>query len=163
MDLTEITKVQREITEEPEDILIGNVLDDISDSINDIIKKTNTKIIYNLEEQQLSYSRKNFKSIFYNLITNAIKYKDPQRDPVITISSKNEEAYLVMTVTDNGLGIDPAKKKDLFKMFKRLHDHVEGTGIGLYIVKRMLENTGGRIETESQPGLGSVFKVYFKR
>jgi signal transduction histidine kinase len=50
-----------------------------------------------------------------------------------------------------------------FGMFKRLHSHVEGTGVGLYMVKRMVENAGGRIEVESEVGVGSVFKVYFKR
>ena len=64
---------------------------------------------------------------------------------------------------DNGLGIAPGQMDKLFQMFKRLHTHGEGTGIGLYIVKKMIENTGGKIEGESQEGMGSTFRVYFKR
>ncbi len=57
-------------------------------------------------------------------------------------------------------GKDSAK---IFGMFKRLHDHVEGTGIGLYIVKKMIDNAEGKIEVESKEGVGSTFKVFFKR
>ncbi len=57
----------------------------------------------------------------------------------------------------------PGRMGGLFTMFKRFHDHVEGSGIGLYMIKKMIENTGGKIEVESQAGKGSTFKVYFKR
>ncbi|MFN6946356.1 MAG: ATP-binding protein [Cytophagaceae bacterium] len=69
----------------------------------------------------------------------------------------------VLSVRDNGLGIDPDKKDKVFSMFKRFHDHVDGTGIGLYIVKRIIDNAEGKIEVESEPGKGSTFKVYFKQ
>jgi signal transduction histidine kinase len=65
-------------------------------------------------------------------------------------------------VQDNGLGLSPAQQSKLFTMFKRMHTHVEGTGIGLYIVKRIIENNGGKIDVESEQGKGTVFKVYFK-
>jgi signal transduction histidine kinase len=66
-------------------------------------------------------------------------------------------------VEDNGLGIDMRQEEKIFGLFKRLHTHVEGTGIGLYMVKKMLENAGGKIQVESQVGVGSAFKAYFKR
>jgi signal transduction histidine kinase len=68
-----------------------------------------------------------------------------------------------LTVQDNGLGMDMRQEEKIFALFKRLHNHVEGTGIGLYIVKKIVENAGGKIEVNSQVGVGSVFKVYFKR
>ncbi|MBX9852239.1 MAG: HAMP domain-containing histidine kinase [Cytophagaceae bacterium] len=65
-------------------------------------------------------------------------------------------------VTDNGLGIKEDQKEKIFGMFKRAHDHVEGTGVGLYLAKRMIENAGGKIEVESEVGKGSVFRVYIR-
>lgn len=59
------------------------------------------------------------------------------------------------------MGIEDKNKEKLFTMFKRFHDHVEGTGIGLYIVKRIIDNAGGKIEVDSQAGVGTTFKIYF--
>ena len=69
----------------------------------------------------------------------------------------------VLEVRDNGLGLDLSRGAALFAMFRRLHTHVEGTGIGLYMVKRMVENAGGRIEVRSTLEEGSIFTVYFPR
>jgi signal transduction histidine kinase len=68
----------------------------------------------------------------------------------------------IIEVKDNGIGFSKSKGEDIFELFTRLHDHVEGSGIGLYIVKRIAENSGGRVVVESQPGLGSVFQVHIK-
>jgi signal transduction histidine kinase len=68
----------------------------------------------------------------------------------------------VLSVKDNGYGIREADIPKVFKMFKRLHTHTEGTGIGMYIVKRILENSGGKIEVQSEYGKGSEFLVYVK-
>ncbi len=68
-----------------------------------------------------------------------------------------------MTFLDNGLGIDNHQKPKLFTMFKRFHTHVDGTGIGLYVIKRILENKKGKIELVDRVGGGSIFKVYIKQ
>jgi signal transduction histidine kinase len=68
----------------------------------------------------------------------------------------------VLLVQDNGLGLSTSQQTKLFTMFKRMHTHVEGSGIGLYIVKRIIENNGGKIDVESEQGKGTTFKVYFK-
>jgi signal transduction histidine kinase len=95
-------------------------------------------------------------------LSNAIKYAIPDQTPVIRISTDKTDDYALLRVEDNGLGINDHQKAKLFTMFKRFHNHVDGTGVGLYIVKRIIENAGGRIEVESQPGQGSIFTVYFK-
>ncbi len=69
--------------------------------------------------------------------------------------------FVVLEVQDNGLGLDPASEQKLFGMFQRFHDHVEGSGIGLYMVKKMVENAGGRIAVRSELGVGTTFLVYF--
>jgi signal transduction histidine kinase len=90
------------------------------------------------------------------------KYRSPDRTPVINLRSERQGNHTFLFVSDNGLGISPANQPKIFGMFKRLHDHVEGTGIGLYIVKRMVENAGGSIQVESEIGKGSTFKVCFR-
>jgi signal transduction histidine kinase len=82
----------------------------------------------------------------------------------VQVSCGLEDSYQVLRVQDNGLGLDLTRGSGkLFGMFQRLHTHVEGTGIGLYMVKKMVENAGGRIEVESQPNQGATFRVYFLR
>jgi signal transduction histidine kinase len=83
--------------------------------------------------------------------------------PWVRVSCHHENDYDVLTVQDNGLGINLVNEPRLFGMFQRLHDHVEGSGIGLYMVKKMVENAGGKITVESQVDVGSTFSVYFKR
>jgi signal transduction histidine kinase len=80
----------------------------------------------------------------------------------VRVNSWRQDNYQVLEVQDNGLGLDLAQGQDkLFAMFQRLHTHVEGTGIGLYMVKKIVENAGGRIEVRSTLEQGSVFTVYF--
>lgn len=66
----------------------------------------------------------------------------------------------MLTVQDNGLGLDALQQSQLFGFFRRLHTHVEGTGVGLYMVKRMVENAGGTITVQSQPEVGTTFCVH---
>ena len=68
---------------------------------------------------------------------------------------------VVLTVQDNGLGMSEVQQRQLFGLFQRLHTHVEDTGVGLYITKRLVENAGGTIAVQSQPGVGTTFTVTF--
>src|SRR4029077_17598195 len=108
------------------------------------------------------FSKKNLRSIMYNLITNAIKFKSPDRDPVLTISTKPEQDYVVMTVKDNGIGIPENEFENIFKMYGRLHKNVEGQGIGLYLIKKIVDASGGKVIVKSELGKGSNFTIYFK-
>ncbi len=96
--------------------------------------------------------------VLQNLIGNAIKFHGPE-PPRITIAAKRRSGEWVISVKDNGIGIDAGHKDDLFKMFHRLHtrEEYEGTGIGLAITKKIVERNGGRIWFESSPGKGSTF------
>jgi signal transduction histidine kinase len=112
--------------------------------------------------ETISYARKNLRSIFYNLITNAIKYRDRIRPVKIHVKTVKKENQILLTIEDNGLGLSKDQQAKLFTMFKRLHSHVDGSGIGLYIIKRVIENNGGKIEVDSKEGIGSKFKIYFR-
>ena len=160
-DLTEIAKIQKGTKDNVEDVDLNELLEDIKISIGQLIAQSGAEIRTDLSEcVKIKFVRKNLKSIFYNLISNSIKYQRLDRKPVITIKCTVEKGYIAITFTDNGLGIKTENQDKIFTMFKRFHDHVEGTGIGLYIVKRIIENSGGKIEVNSLEGVGTVFKVY---
>lgn len=163
-DLTEISKVQKDLANDVQEVELNYVFQDVVTSIRKMVESSNTSFKINFNEcKKIRFSKINLRSLLFNLITNAIKYRSPERNPFIEVSCKKTETYTLLYVKDNGLGIKSQQQDKIFGMFKRMHKHVEGTGIGLYIVKRMIENAGGKIEVESEEGKGSTFKVYFKR
>jgi len=162
-DLTEIIKIQKNLDDESETINLSELIEDIKLSISEVIADTNTTIICNLKDcNTVKFSRKNLKSIIYNLLSNAIKYRSPVRRAEVRINTKKEKGFIVISVKDNGLGMNQKDTSKIFSMFKRLHKHVDGSGIGLYLVKRIVTNVGGKIDVESEVGKGSTFKVYLK-
>jgi PAS domain S-box-containing protein len=98
--------------------------------------------------------------LIQNLIGNAIKYRSPERIPEVHIGAKRQNEYWVFAVSDNGIGIEPEYKENIFGLFKRLHtsDEYSGTGIGLAICQRIVDRYHGRIWVESEPGKGSIFR-----
>ncbi len=103
-------------------------------------------------------------SILINLVSNAIKYRTTDRFPIVTISTELRGEFVCLMVKDNGLGIDlPLYKDKMFSLYKRFHDHVEGKGLGLYLVKTQITALGGKIEVESEVNVGTTFFVYIER
>jgi two-component system, sensor histidine kinase len=160
MDLTEISKAQRGQQEDLETILFEEIINQLLPDISDLIDRFNPRIEFNFLVPSVKYSKKNLRSILYNLISNAIKYSSPLRQPVIKVSSEKKGSCVLLSVQDNGLGLSGEDQDKIFGMFKRAHQHVEGTGIGLYVIKRMIENSGGKIEVESEIDTGTTFRVY---
>ena len=101
------------------------------------------------------------RSLLYNLLSNALKYRHPDRPALVQLHAYEAAGGVVLEVRDNGLGLDKAQQGQLFGLFKRLHSHVEGAGIGLFLAKRLVEKAGGTITVRSQAGLGTVFTVTF--
>jgi PAS domain S-box-containing protein len=162
-DLTEITKIQKNIAEDiSETISFKHMMDDVNIALQPLIGSILPVIHLDFKVPAVKFSRKNLRSIMYNLVSNAIKYSCSSRKCEITVGTEMGDDGVVLYVRDNGLGIQESNQDKIFKMFKRLHDHVEGSGIGLYIVKRMIDNAGGKVEVISKEGEGSLFKVYFK-
>ncbi|MFT2010710.1 hybrid sensor histidine kinase/response regulator [Pontibacter sp. 13R65] len=162
-DLTEVAKLQYQEESNHDSVSFQEILDDVKSHIKRMIQESDAEIEEDfLKVPGVVYSRKNLRSIVYNLVSNAIKYRHPLRQPKIKVSTYQEGAYVVLAVQDNGLGIKTQDHHKVFSMFTRLHDHTEGTGVGMTIVKRIVENSDGKIELESELGQGSLFKVYFK-
>jgi PAS domain S-box-containing protein len=101
-------------------------------------------------------------SILLNLISNAIKYRSQTQAPTITLGCYQQGDYLVLTIQDNGLGIDLVRNRTkIFGMYKTFHNNEDARGVGLFITKNQIEAMNGKIEVESEVGVGSTFKVHF--
>ena len=164
-NLTEITKLQKENNQQS---ILNNIAEVVNEVILDLepmIQSTRARIeMEAMDCLSINFSPKNLRSVVYNLLSNALKYHSPERNPLVQISCHQTDEYLVLLVKDNGLGMNlSSDKSKIFTMFKRLHSHVEGDGLGLYMVKKIIDNAGGKIEVESTVGEGSTFQVYFKR
>lgn len=161
LDLTEISKIQRMEKDDIAPQNLSEIIEDVKVLFFDQIKKSNAEIRLNLDDcPVIEFSKKDLRSIVMNLLSNAIKYRSERR-PEVLIKCYQKDQYTILSVTDNGIGID-LKHAKLFKMFKRFNTETEGTGIGLYIIKRIIDDAGGKIEVESEVGKGSTFSVYFK-
>ena len=103
-------------------------------------------------------------SVLLNLIDNAFKYKSDERKIVLSITAQSEGDYVVLTIKDNGKGIDLKQHGGkVFGLYKTFHGNPDARGMGLYIVKSQMEDMGGKIELESEVNVGTTFKVYFKK
>jgi light-regulated signal transduction histidine kinase (bacteriophytochrome) len=99
------------------------------------------------------------EQVFVNPVGNEVKYRRPGVPPQIAVSGRRLDTMVEIAVRDNGIGIEAEYFDRVFEMFRRLHTHdaYEGTGIGLAVVKKIVERHGGRVRVESVPGEGSTF------
>jgi light-regulated signal transduction histidine kinase (bacteriophytochrome) len=121
------------------------------------------KIIFELAVKQINFPGIYLESIILNLISNAIKYRRPEVDPLITLRTyKNSSGNTVLECEDNGLGIDlNLHGHKIFGLYKTFHGNKGAHGIGLFLVKLQVESQGGMIEVESTLGKGTIFKITF--
>ena len=164
IDLNQILQVKRQISEKNEMVNFQELVDNIQASIQSLILTENVRIITDFEAVNQFVTLKTYlHSIFYNLIKNSIKYHQPGLAPVLEISSKIQNGKLLLSFKDNGLGIDLDKKNgQLFGLYKRFHHHVEGKGMGLFMVKTQVEMLGGSISINSKINEGTTFLIEFK-
>ncbi|MGV7220765.1 MAG: ATP-binding protein [Nitrospinales bacterium] len=148
-----------------EQLDVGNVLNEVVDDLEIQIEKTNAVIkigsmpIINADRSQL-------RQLFQNLITNSLKYCQADVSPIISIESFNvEKGFLEIIIEDNGIGIDEKYSELIFQPFKRLHqkDQYEGTGMGLFICRKIISRHGGKISLNSELGKGAKFKIILPR
>ena len=144
---------------------LGTILGNITDTLRADIENTNTSLRVNLNGlSEIQFPYLYLQSAFYNLLTNAIKYRKPGRDPVVTFDASRVDGQTYrFVVTDNGLGFDMAStKENLFGIFKRFHPKIEGTGLGLHIVKSIVDAYGGEIVVNSEVDKGTTFDITLK-
>ncbi|WPP50302.1 PAS domain-containing protein [Catalinimonas niigatensis] len=161
-NLTDVVRLQKENSSDAVMVNLSQVIEEIILDLDTMIQDSGAWVELDIKDcRVIRFSEKNLRSVVYNLLSNAIKYCSPERTPQILIQCKRIDEYDLLSVQDNGLGMENKRMNQLFTMFKRFHVHVEGTGIGLYMVKKMVENAGGKIEVESQLGVGTRFLIYF--
>lgn len=162
-DLIELVTLNKPVTDKKK-ILFSDLLELIKSSIKEELTAAGASIKTNLKVPAVIYPYSHLHSILLNLLTNAAKYRCPERKSLIKISTSKAGDMLCLSVADNGIGINLEKYGDkLFRAFQRLHPgEVKGKGLGLYIIKLQVESLGGKVEVQSSPGKGSVFKVYIK-
>lgn len=163
-DLSDVTKMQKELEDKVSEIVqLPEVFEDVRQDISSLIKKNEAVIHSHFEIEEIAFDRKNLRSIFYNLLANGIKYRSAERIPELFVETRKEQnGTILLSIRDNGEGIPENQREKIFSLFKRLHKDVEGSGMGLYIVKKIVENNGGRIEIESEVGQGTNFKIYLQ-
>lgn len=140
---------------EAENVNLNKLLPDLIDSIS---PPENIEVRINGELPSIRTKRIHIEQVFSNLINNAIKYND-KPNGIVDISGIRKNGVYEFSVADNGPGIDKEYQDKVFVIFQRLEarDQVEGTGIGLSLVKKIIEESGGTIKLESEPGKGAKF------
>ncbi|CAN5904957.1 hypothetical protein BH11BAC7_BH11BAC7_33930 [soil metagenome] len=155
-DLLEYTRIENDSERISMDC--NKLVPDIIHDMNASIKETNATIHFKQLPALTGYHTR-LRSLFQNLISNAIKFRKKDVDPVITIEAVDKGKDWLFSIRDNGIGIEKVYSERIFLLFQRLHSREEykGTGIGLAHCKKIVELRGGKIWVESEPGIGSTF------
>lgn len=164
-ELLESLKVRQELDIKSDRIRFADCLARVMQDLSIEIHETGAEITGDFSRApEVLFPRKYLNSILHNLISNAIKYRSPGKHPVIRLSSERVVDRVILTVCDNGLGIDLDKFGDkIFKIGKIFHEHPNAKGFGLFITKTQVEAMKGNIRVESVPGKGTCFYVEFVR
>ncbi|MDJ1498888.1 ATP-binding protein [Cytophagaceae bacterium DM2B3-1] len=126
------------------------------------IEQTGAQIHPQLTVESLRYPKVYMESILHNFLSNALKYRSPERTPHIKITSWQADGNVLLEIEDNGMGIDLEKYgHKLFGLYKTFHAHADSRGIGLYLVRKQVESLGGSIHVDSQVDVGTRFTVRF--
>jgi signal transduction histidine kinase len=164
-ELIETVQVKQDTEIKLDEIVLKEAIDKVLLGFQIQAKLHKADIQYDFEEAPvIKYPHKYLDSLLLNLISNAFKYKSPKRNPVIKVKSEVKNENIILSVSDNGLGIDLEKHKDsLFKIRKTFHDHPEAKGFGLFMTKTQIEAMGGTIWAESTLDAGTTFFVEIKK
>ena len=140
---------------------MDELIKNIEWSLENKIKSSGVMITQHLEVNEILFSKKNLRSILFNLVSNGIKFND-NKDPLIHIEILRNSEHTMLSVQDNGKGIPKRDMEFIFDMYGRLHKEVDGQGIGLYLAKKIIDAANGNIVVESEMGKGSKFIIYLK-
>jgi len=141
---------------------IEHVLEDVRLTLAPQLLESNAVLTSHIYHSEIVFVRRKLRSILYNLVSNSIKYSAAEKTPQIVITTNHVDEYMVISVKDNGMGIPKKDLEKIFTKYERLANAVEGTGVGLFLVREIVNLSGGKITVESEVGVGSTFTVCLK-
>jgi PAS domain S-box-containing protein len=159
LKITEIKQNAFKLT----NISLNNIYNKVVSELSELIRTSGCVIEFDDKLKEIKGNEIFFQSIFYNLISNAIKYRDSKRKPSIKIIAQKTKNEVFLTFEDNGMGIDLKKYRDkIFGIKQTFHENPDAKGFGLYMTKSQVEAMGGKIEVESTLNIGTKFVITFK-
>ncbi len=158
-DLAEVSRIEKDASEKFELVSVEDIVNEFKEVNQERIVPTQAVIQTTLLANDIYFSGRNLRSIVFNLLDNAIKYRKPDDTPTLELTTNYQDDYWVMSLRDNGIGIKKSALPKVFDMFKRFNRSTEGTGVGLYIIKRVTEKHDGAAWVESQLGEGSTYII----
>ncbi|WP_103069164.1 ATP-binding protein [Aquimarina sediminis] len=161
--LNEIVAIHTNKDQQKKAIKFIDAFNLVTNGIGQMIAVSKTKFIIDFSDlEEINYISAYLESILLNLITNAIKYKHPDRDPVIRIRTYVNDDNKYLEISDNGIGIDMQLFKDkIFGMYKTFHYNKDAVGIGLFLTKNQVESLNGKITVDSEVDKGTTFTIEF--
>ncbi|MCL9805432.1 PAS domain S-box protein [Flavobacterium amniphilum] len=162
-NLNDVVSIQTNIDQVVEHLNLNHYINKTLEVLHNQISKTEAIIINSIPDSSMVYFNPAYlESVLLNFISNSIRYKHPNRKPEIKLHSYTENNYLVLEISDNGIGIDLKRNgKKLFGLYKTFTSNIESRGIGLFITKNQVDAMKGKIEVESKLNEGTTFKIYF--
>jgi signal transduction histidine kinase len=162
-NLNDIVAINTESNIIKKEVNFNKKLNTVLKQLNSQLNKAKATVISEISDDvNISVVPPYLQNILTNIITNALKYKKPNVDPIIKLSVNYVQNYTVISIEDNGMGLDLKKYgSKLFGMYKTFHGNSDGKGLGLYISKNQIEAMHGKISATSQVGIGSTFNLYF--
>jgi signal transduction histidine kinase len=157
-DLLALSRIGRD-ARTPEAVAIPDIVESVLDRQSEAIRSRGVEVVWDVDVTVWGV-RVHLEQVFANLISNAVKYIGSTADPRVEVRAEDQGGrFIEFSVSDNGIGIDPAYHGRIFELFQRLRDvEAEGTGVGLALVKKIIDTVGGRIWVDSKPGTGATFR-----
>ena len=162
--LTDFNKIRENLSTQKENLDFETILKEVAGTLISKIKEADASIRKDFRTcPTVYYPKPHLVSILQHLLSNALKYRDPDKKLAIEIKSKKAKGHVFLVIRDNGLGFDGIKhSEEIMKPFVRLHTHTDGTGLGMHIIETILNYHHGSINIESHPKRGAKFvlKLY---
>ena len=164
-DLVKVIIIKDNPSVQKEDVSIKDIFENVFNQLSYLIQTIEPIIKIDLDEVPVLEVNKSYlESIFLNLLTNALKYRDTTRQLKLNVTTKVADKKLIITFKDNGIGIDLEKNKNkIFGLYQCFHNHPDSKGFGLYLVKSQVESMGGSISVQSNVGVGTTFTIIFEQ
>ncbi len=161
-ELTDTRKQEHKYKAAVDLLNIEHIIEDVRLTLQDDIISSGAVIKYKIGVSQISFPRRKLRTLLFNLLSNAIKYRSPERTPQIVIETSSVDGYFSISIQDNGIGIDSSRHEAVFSKYYRVENAIEGSGIGLYLVKEIVQQSGGKLALESTPGAGTLVTILLK-